>query len=287
MLGCNASHAGPVIDSLPEGHLDASAPPTSFSAPMMFALAITPTGISSVGGEMATCPIRTESGGTVVLEGGCTDDQGREWFGRAVTPSNALPGVPTNGTITYEGFGSDQGSDCADRPDARSRTLADGTVTFTQTAASLRYDIDVVLTVSGVQDDCTETERQVALLYSGSMTQDGNAQIWEGSGSVGNDLAGRFDVRTDGERLDDDACNTEALSGTTTVTAGSDVAVITYDGATDCDPMSTATWTLNGVDQGTVTGVRCSASPGQRGSPALAIVAVLGAAIVWGVRRRR
>ena len=57
------------------------------------------------------------------------------------------------------------------------------------------------------------------------------------------------------EHSDVSACEYGPLSGTLSLVSGDDEAVLTFDGETDCDDNTSATWTLNGDDQGTITGV--------------------------------
>lgn len=282
LVACDGSRASEVLATLPPAEIQAGQSPGGFSAPAMFFVSI---GLSSSTPE-AACPAQRVEGDVRIIEGGCTDDSGREWLGRVTIPSS-FTGTPFGtGTIVYEDFGSDDPTSCADRPGERRQQIVDGTVVVDGTDTSLEFDSDLVITVSGVLEDCTEGERRAAIDYTGSMARDGETRTtWSGSGSIGAEEIGRYDVHTDDEVLDSSVCNSEPLSGSTTITAGEDVAIVTYDGETDCDMEGTATWTLNGADQGELTGVQCSASPGRGGSASLALLA-LGAAIAWRLRRR-
>ncbi len=279
---CDGRHANAVLDPLPPATIDPAAPPLSYSAPTMFAVAIGST--AQIDTEPHECPVDREEGGTHIREGGCTDESGREWFGRLTYPVSPTPGVLASGTIVYQGFGSSEPTECADRPDATARQLLDGTVEVRSTETGLTFDADIVITNDGVQDDCSEEPVDGAFRYSGTMTQAGERNTWSGSGSLGSEAIGRYEISTEDEVIDDTVCESEALSGTTTI-SGDHVVVVTYDGATDCDEDSTITWTLDGVDQGEASGIQCSASPGRSAPPWLALAGLAGA-LAWRVRRR-
>lgn len=61
-------------------------------------------------------------------------------------------------------------------------------------------------------------------------------------------------------------CTDEALSGTTTINAGSHTIDVSYDGQTDCDTTHTVRWTFDGADQGELAGSSCSAGGGSSGA---------------------
>lgn len=280
VTACSSSQARQVIDPLDPAPIDPAEPPATFSAPNVFFIANSISAIITVDGMDPVCPMVTRSASETVIEGGCTDDQGVEWFGRAVLPpSEEGTETPPNGTATYDGFGSERPSGCATNPGATITQITDGTVQFSSSLTSLTFEVDLVLHGSGTDSDCETNESDVGIEYSGSAAIGGEASTWNGSGRIGADRFGRYDVRTDDEVLNDSVCDSEALSGSTTVT-GSDVAVFTYDGATDCDMESTVTWTLNGEDQGELQGVACSASPG-RGVSWIAIAALALALVRW------
>lgn len=282
--GCEG-RASTILDTLAPAPIDPASPPLAFSAPAMLVLSL---GANTSPGEPEppACPARTESGDTTTLTGGCIDEDGAEWYGRVTFPTDLnVAATNVSGAVVYEGFGSDSAAGCADRPDGRRRQLIDGRVTITRTDARLDYDIDLATTTTGVGADCSNLDEEGGLRYTGqALTPTGGGQTWSGSGTFGSDRFGRYDLVTEDELIDGTRCEHEPLSGTTTVT-GMDVVVVTYDGATDCDEEGTVTWTLNGVDQGERSGIRCSASPGARGSFAAALV-VFGLCLA-GLRRRR
>lgn len=282
--GCDGRASG-VLDTLAPAPIDPANPPLALSAPAAFFLSLGGN-TSPAAPEPPACPVRTESGDTTTLMGGCIDEDGAEWYGRVTFPTNLnVAATNVSGAVVYEGFGSDSSAGCADRPDGRRRQLIDGTVTVTRTDARLDFDIDIATTISGVGEDCSNLDEEGGLRYTGqALTPTGEGQTWSGSGIFGSDRFGRYDLVTEDELIDGNRCEHEPLSGTTTVT-GSDVVVVTYDGATDCDEESTVTWTLNGVDQGERAGIRCSASPGARGSFGAALV--LFGVCLAGLRRRR
>jgi MYXO-CTERM domain-containing protein len=284
LAGCDGGLAAGIIGPLDPAPIDPEEPPTGFSAPQIFVIANLAGSVVQVDGMDPVCPMVTRSSGQTILEGGCTDEDGDMWFGRAVLPpSEGGTTGPTNGTSTYDGFGSDSLAGCEDQPEARRRQTFDGTVVVTGDLTSIEYDVDLVVTIEGLDSDCTSDDGTLGIDYQGSAAIGDDTSEWNGSGSIGSTAFGRYDIETEGEVLDEAICEDEAISGTTTIT-GADVAVITYDGATDCDMESTVTWTLNGEDQGEITGVSCSASQGSnRGS----WIALALAAIGLALRRRR
>ena len=88
------------------------------------------------------------------------------------------------------------------------------------------------------------------------------------------------------EVLDNAVCNSEALSGTTTLTGDGHTAVITYDGATSCDTASTVTWTLDGAPKGVISGSSCSARPLPERGAGWTALPVVALALAQVARRR-
>jgi MYXO-CTERM domain-containing protein len=82
-------------------------------------------------------------------------------------------------------------------------------------------------------------------------------------------------------------CAGQPASGSTTLTSGSDTAVITYDGESDCDDKQNAQLSVNGEDRGLIDGIDCSLRPGgARGGSSVAGAVLLLALGALGVRRR-
>ncbi|QRK04310.1 hypothetical protein JQX13_29050 [Archangium violaceum] len=82
-------------------------------------------------------------------------------------------------------------------------------------------------------------------------------------------------METKAEVVNNAVCDSEALSGSTTIRSGGHTALIQYDGATDCEDASTVRWSLDGKAMAEMEGVRCSVTSG----PAFSAwsVALLGA----------
>jgi hypothetical protein len=126
--------------------------------------------------------------------------------------------------------------------------------------------------------------------YEGRIDGDYDARTaFSGSGTVtreGEAPTGTVEVTTTDEVLDNDVCGQPA-SGNTAITddAGNTV-VVTYDGSVDCDGDQAASYTLNGVAQGKLTGIACSTSPGQTGHARTSWLA-LALAATWLAGRRR
>lgn len=282
LVGCGDPTANSVLDGMPRGEIDLLAPPTVMSAPNIYLISVA----LAARDVTATCPTRREEGDLVVLEGGCTDEDGDTWFGQASFPSALVAEAPV-GRITYQGFGVDDLSDCPTRFTERETTLIDGTVDLGgDPATGVSFDVDLIIRTEGVLPDCTDGVLRGAIVYSGTWSELDTTQTWNGTGRYGVDGLGAFTVETIDEVLDDSVCDSEALSGTTRV-SGRQEAIFAYDGATDCSPDSTITWTLDGVDQGELTGVSCAATPGPAEGSPFVILAFGTLALVWRRRRSR
>lgn len=217
------------------------------------------------------CPVKTESGDKVTYEGGCTTADGAEWRGRAVADAFG---------VSYEGFGRTATEECNGQQLGEDVTF-DGKVSMSGSPSGLSFDVDIRTDGTTVDDmACVQRASTGAISYSGRLRQDGELDVWSGSGRVGTLADGVADVSTDDEVIDDAACDDEASSGTTTIEGGDHAIVIHYDGATDCDPEHTVRWSLDGVDKGELTDVSCSAGR----APAWGLVVAVCA---FALRRRR
>jgi MYXO-CTERM domain-containing protein len=197
-----------------------------------------------------------EENDTVEITGGCTDFQGGIWHGRF--------GPSDSGTFRYEldNFGVERSSEAC----------AGQTTDYVQNGIlglnGADFEFIMVSDSSELADDCSPLENRVGLnvlLAQEDITEDDGTTttIYNSSGRVAVSDAtkeGVADIRTDDEQTNGDWCGTEAWSGSTTV-EGQQTLVITYDGQTDCDPESTVTWSVDGADQGELTGVSCATTP--------------------------
>ncbi len=269
------------LDGLDAGALDADDPEhvglaASQSAPNVMFFAQLPLTLADVATDPEfdgdpSCPVRTESDDETTFEGGCTAADGRQWFGKATASLFHT---------TYDGFGFTEIVTCGDATTHETTGVYDGKLTF---SLAQEFHVNMTFETSGVLDEetCDVGDFSAGYLYEGSIegSDESEPQTWAGSGSFGTSEVGRLEIRTTNEVVDTEACETEALSGSTEVTAGSDVFTFTYDGATDCDETSTVTWTANGEARGELEGVPCAAAPGE-------IVAAL-VALTLVMRRRR
>lgn len=252
---------------------------STLSAPNAYGVGVTQLILADLSGSK-TCPAVTVKGDTTTYTGGCTDDDGTTWTGTA-TSIESKAKKKLGGSITYVDFGFSGESACDGKTKmtvSAGQTI-DGTVTVD---AKGGFTIDVV--AEGAEADtkaCTSNAFDYRLEYSGSIADTSkSAETWNGQGRFGDSRIGQVMAATVNEVIDEKACDTEAASGTTTLTADGHTAVITYDGATDCDKTSTVTWTLDGKDQGELSGISCSTSP-LRASGLLVLLGLLG------LRRRR
>jgi len=217
------------------------------------------------------CPVYTGSNNSDLYVGDCTDSAGTTWTGSYEV---LFGGEGT--TITFDNFGND-GSAESDCPGSTSTLTLSGLATIVST--DVGDDAAVDLEVSILTDAPCEAPPSLVITTDYDMSITGSfshgPSTWNGEGTVTIDSEGTMQATTVDERLDQ--CGFEPESGTTTL-VGADTVVYTYDGATDCDKIGTAQWSLNGEDQGEVSGVTCSALGGLGGiwTGALALLGLLG-----------
>lgn len=297
LSGCDGGGGGEsaaeFINSLPPASVTSSSNVIAFasisSAPAVFAAGAAPVALGQFAGQNGGCPTVTQNGNSVTVTGGCTDGSGQTWSGTARS---------TETGISYNDF-SIASTDTCNGTTFNTLTTFNGTMTPTSTGgfeADLRYDL------SGFDEDsCQAVDGTIAWSYSGtSVAGTGESATWSGTGIIGmsgvgvdenGDITtavdGMVEAETTDEVIDENACQDEALSGTTTIRGGTDTVVITYDGATDCDTESTVRWSLNGTDQGEIAGVACTVSGTSSGAPGtgFAFAALAGLAALL-VRRR-
>ncbi|MCA9582699.1 MAG: hypothetical protein KC416_12950 [Myxococcales bacterium] len=258
-----------------------------------------PSGIPTLEGS-PVCPTITEPvPGTKITTGGCTDDEGRTWFGKFTVVETDSPNLPDGGGMlsegdgiaTYDRFGVDT-TKCKGNPAIGSVRIS-GTIAFTTQGPT---EVDVVFrgTVeeSGIlffpaNQTCVARDTSMIIDYA-STVEGETIQIAKhnGSGRVAWEGLGVANVATVDEDADYVACGTRALSGTTTITSSGDKLVFSYNGETACDDMPVSTpYSFNGTDKGLAVGVGCATSPGgSRASAGLWALAMIG---VLALRRRR
>jgi uncharacterized protein (TIGR03382 family) len=210
------------------------------------------------------CPTSEDDGATLVITGGCTDSSERTFDGEVTVERG-----DGSWTLTFDSFGDDRFGGMA---------RVSGTFTVTE-AGEDRYSFEADLDRDGGIESRTRYSGTVAGGYD-------TATVWNGSGTVSREgiviNSGAVDAVTVDQRRDDDVCAGEGLSGTTTMTSDEHTVVITYDGDTACDEDDAARWSLDGEDQGLVTGVTCAA-----GGPAGAAAGLAVLLVAFSLRRRR
>jgi len=204
------------------------------------------------------CPTTSDDGTTLTITGGCTDESDREWTGEATVVRDGR-----ERTLTLDGFNGNE-----------------GTVVVRETGESTN-EFFANLVSGGV----------TTIDYTGSVEGGYEGRTtWNGSGRV--ERSGVFPPNgsvdaTTADQVLDEACSGQAYSGTTTLQAGDDTAVITYDGATDCDDDQNARLSVNGKDRGLVSGISCAVSALGRRDGAGTWWLSLALATLLGARRRR
>jgi hypothetical protein len=212
------------------------------------------------------CPVVEDDGTTLTVSADCTDSGGITRVGSAEVVRSA----DGDRSLTLNEFGTD-GDPSAGQ--AHLRVIDELTTAFS-----------VELTRGSVGTTTFVYEGRVEGSY-------GTPTIWNGSGTVTRDMnvtpRGTVDVTTTDEVIDNDVCAGQPVSGNTTIHNQADeTAIITYDGAVDCDDEHAASYSLDGTPKGKLTGISCSLARGlgeRRGAWSLTLTILLGLA----VRRRR
>jgi hypothetical protein len=244
-----------------------------------------------------TCPVVVSNGNVKTYTGGCTDAKGEVWSGVATLLGPVVSSIP--GSVTYADFGHTGTTTCGASMMLATETRYTGKVVRGSALPALPIVVDLKLRETRATAACAlETadfgiDYQMTVDTSGDTDNNGtpDTRTWNGSGRLGKasgENAGLIAATTTSE-ITGEACGSEALAGTSQLSSDGHVVEIGYDGTTDCDSMSTVTWSLDGVAQGELTGVICTLSPpgartrGTGGAAAL----LLGLLLVAGERRRR
>jgi hypothetical protein len=206
------------------------------------------------------CPATSDDGTTLTITGGCTDAEENEWTGTATVVRDG-----DDRTLTLDGFGGDDGSVTLRRLDATT------------------HEFEAEFVSGGV----------TTISYTGTVEGGYTGPTrWNGSGTVSRDGVlppnGSVEATTADQLVDNVVCAGQAVSGSTTLHARGDTAVVTYDGATDCDADQNARLSVNGKDRGLISGISCSlAAPGAKGAAGLPAGALVLAAFFVRLRRRQ
>lgn len=220
------------------------------SAPQVLLVAVAPLVTVS-----EDCPSTSVAGQVTTYSGGCTDAGGTTWTGSAVVTQTG----ETTGEVAYDGFGfSSPDESCGGESSGR----WDGSLSLGE------RDFGTVLHVrsSGADDDCLPISYVLEYDYAGAGDIGEDVGTYEGSGTMAEEHKGSVSLRTEAEAIDSSRCETEALSGSTTVQAGGHEVVVHYDGATTCTDPGRAHWSLDGVDQGEAEVACATARPGLLGA---------------------
>jgi hypothetical protein len=256
------------------------------SAPAVYGTTV--AGLNPSLAKDPNCPSVATSGLIQTYTGNCTDTSGVKWIGIATV--DGAEGMRAS-SVTLKGFGSTSQVTCEGKQFPSTATadgtmvttvIGPGTVSF-QVSTKQHYDRPSIF-------GCAMESGTVTISYAGSYANNGmDPTTWNGSGDVSDSMRGEVHAVTANEVRDNAACDSEALSGTTTLTAEGHTAVITYDGAKSCEKDSTVTWTLDGEPKGVISGIACSAgpAPGREMGAGWAVVPAVALALAWVTRRRR
>jgi hypothetical protein len=246
-----------------------------------------------VGVNEDPCPKMTQEGNKKIFEGGCTTMDGQTVTGNATAEES-----DTSVDIKYENFGYAQIGECHGAQ-VEQRYAFDGSFNGKQVAPGKgEFKVDIVIDSHDADPaSCVAVDETYLIDYEGAAEgmQNVNGGLalegrttWDGSGRVGAESVGRADVSTAREVIDRAVCSYEALSGTTTLLSAGDKAVITYDGATDCEATATVTYTINDAPQGELIGVSCAIDPGKEsGWPWVLVSALSLVRCPWRRANRR
>jgi hypothetical protein len=276
------------LDGIPEADLSTSENIgvwAQASAPNVFLQALLPTILiadhisrwQEAGNTgLPACPVLTgyndmgEATGTdTSAVGGCTDYTGVEWLG---SNSQFMLDSETI-SIVNDGFGtSTPSADCAGKNDdyiIHSYSEWSGFEGDTFTISLLS---GLTSTTHYVDDSCAPVDEGMALdvVMTRQSETVGEAEeiTWNQAGHTASKTivaTGQMDIETVDEVTNDSICASEAISGSTHFTTSVQTAAVHYDGETDCSEDSTVTWTLDGAEQGEISGVSCSSTANARG----------------------
>ncbi|HEX6273331.1 MAG TPA: hypothetical protein VFZ53_09830 [Polyangiaceae bacterium] len=239
---------------------------TSASAVAVYSHAYELLGVAdgALGFADPTCPATNDDGTTLTVTGGCTDANERVWEGRATVVRDG-----DDRTLSFGGFNDNEG------------TVEVRVVEGPMLEVPLR-EFAAELVVGDV----------TKIRYAGTVAGDYTGPtLWNGSGRVARsgfiEPTGSVDATTVDELVDGELCSGQPVSGSTTLEARGDTAVVTYDGATDCDAEQNARLVVNGEDRGLVSGIACTVTAvgADRGGLAAALATLFGIVAAAAVRR--
>jgi MYXO-CTERM domain-containing protein len=241
LLGACIDHPDPLTE---DEHVAGWA--NSASALGVFSIGYEPLGFADGQHQFqdAACPVTADDGTTVTIRGGCADSKGVTWAGTATLVRDG-----SVRRITFDGYGNDALLGMV-------RTVGRFDVRAGDNGVHT-FDVDVSRT-GGIE---------TRIRYTGSVSGSYKGRtVWNGSGRITREgitiHSGTIDAVTVDAVRDDAICAGQGASGTTTMTSEAHEVVITYDGASDCDPDEAARYARDGEDRGTITGITCASGGG-------------------------
>ena len=178
------------------------------------------------------------------IVGGCSESGGRQWVGSVSVSADYL-----GANVTFDSFGNFAGTE--------PRALLSGKIALLYT----RRDPHVFKAHFVELGDTAATfhfEGEVEASFDGP-------SLWNGTGRVERDgpvdPSGQIIIQTIDELIDDSVCPGQPLSGQQKLESEGQVAIIDYDGATDCDAAQTAQLAVDGEARGAIALPRSAQRP--------------------------
>jgi hypothetical protein len=191
----------------------------------------------------------------VAITGGCTDAAGLEWTG-TLRYQGTASGITL---VMTDGFGiAGYDYSCSYGSTGRRTQSLDGTLTVDYTSSTVGMDLVGTETALDLFT-CTGQDHAYALEYTLQITDAGYGSVYSGSGRYTDPVLGRVDAQTLSQ-VNAYNCDAEVDSGVTLLSTSTHDVAIVYDGAVNCNAPGASTWTLDGVEQGTIL-VGCSTAP--------------------------
>ena len=247
--------------------------------------------------EAADCPSQSlnaeQTEWTVDAGDGCTDASGIAWSGSMVWSEIPSEVEGEYGTFSYVMDDLRYTAEWIDEMEDTGDPTDDSYIEEFHGDGTFEMDLDAgtfaMLVSLGYSAESLVTGEVEELSwsgeYAGTMTSNESGYTYAGEGESTVNGLGSVRTVSEGHQWDGEVCDMEYLGGTLSLEGGDNVAVVTFDGATDCDEDRTGTWTLNGLDKGEIKDVGTCSTAGSTPASFLGWL-VLPLGLVASRRRR-